>query len=143
MSESYEIWKSGKVLNGELVGISRKKLKEELAYFEGVGVELIIRKKKKHRSLQQNRLWWLYMGMLGEYLGYTKDEIHEIVKFKFLKKETVDETTGEVFQYIQSTSKLSTVEFLELVQQLYQWSAETFGLTLPEPNEQLRMEVES
>jgi len=137
--DSYEIYKTGKVTNGELVGISRKKLKEELAYFEGVNVELIIRKKKKHRSLQQNKLWWLYMGMLGEYLGYDKDAMHEICKFKFLKKEAVDETTGLIFEYIESTSKLSTVDFMELIEKLYQWSSETFNVTLPPPNTQVEM----
>ncbi len=141
MSEDFQIYMTGKVVEGEMQGIPRKRLKEELRHFEGKPIELIIRRKKKHRSNQQNRLYWVYMGMIGEYLGYSKDEIHEICKYKFLKKETADETTGEIFQYIQSTSKLSTVEFMEYIENLYKWSAETFGLTLPEPNSQMEMNV--
>ncbi len=143
MSEDYEIYKSGKVDDeGNILGLSRKTLKEELKYFKGKNIELIIRRKKKHRSIQQNRLWWLYMTMLGEFLGYSKDEMHEICKFKFNKKEVVDETTGEVFEYVQSTSKLSTVEFMERIEALYKWGAETFGVTLPSPGSQLEMEIE-
>lgn len=141
MSEDYTIYKTGKVVDGELQGISRQKLKAELGYFNGKPVELIIRKRKKHRSNQQNKYYWVLISIISDHLGYDRDTIHEIVKYKFLKKESVDNNTGEVYEYVCSTTKLSTVEFLEYVENIIRWSAETFSIVLPLPNEQIEIEL--
>lgn len=108
----------------------------ELNNFEGKRVEITIQKLKSSRSIMQNRLWWLYVTILANELGYSKDEMHEICKFKFLKKEKIDEKTGELFQYIGSTATLGKGEFVDLVDSLIRWSAETFNIVLPLPNTQ-------
>lgn len=138
----YEIYFTGKVVKGELQGIPKGKLREELKQFEDQSVELIIRRKRKKRSSAQNRTYWMYVSILAEETGFSKDEFHEIIKMKFLKDERVDEKTGEVYPYLKSTSKLSTVEFNYLFEQLYQWAAETFHVTLPKPKEQIEMGLE-
>lgn len=46
MGESFEIYFTGRVENGELQGIPRKKLSGQLKHLEGKDIELIIRKKK-------------------------------------------------------------------------------------------------
>lgn len=127
----------GKVEGGKLCGFSRKRLAAELLQFEGKPVRVVIEKKKSMRSVQQNRLWWLYMNILSAEIGYTKDEMHEIAKYKFLKTEKVDERTGEVFPYIGSTAKLSKSEFSDLTAELQQWASETFNVVLPSPDEQI------
>jgi len=38
---------------------------------------------KENRSAKQQRLQWLWNTQIGEYLGYTKDEFHEIAKADF------------------------------------------------------------
>ena len=106
MKDEYEIVYYGAVKDGQLTGIPKKKLQRELQYFEGVSVELIIRKKRKIRSYEQNRLWWLYQTILADHTGIDKNDMHEICKFKFLKTEAVNEKSGEVFEYIKSTTKL-------------------------------------
>lgn len=141
MSEEFEIWMFGKVEDGKLMGIPKKKLAQQLKHFEGKSIELTIRKKKKYRSIQQNRVWWMYMNILSDELGYDKDTMHEICKMKFLKSEAVNEKTEEVYQYVKSTSALSTTEFQDLFQSLYAWASETFGIVLPEPNTQIEMQL--
>ena len=138
----FEIYFTAKVKDGVLEGLPRKKMKQQLLHFEGKQVEVIVRRVKKTRSSQQNRLLWLYFQILGDYLGYSKQEMHNIIQFKFLKREKVDETTGEVFQYLAGTSNLTTLEFAELFEEIYNWSAETFGVILPKPGEQIKMDVE-
>lgn len=101
--------------------------------------EVTICKKSKHRSSQQNRWWWACVTVLSNELGYTKDQMHEICKYKFLKRELVDEKTGEVFEYLKSTTELTTTEFSTLIESLIQWSNETFNCKLPMPNEQLEL----
>lgn len=98
--------------------------------------EVVFKSKSKHRSTQQNRWWWACINILSNELGYSKDQMHEICKYKFLKHELVDEKTGEVFEYLKSTTELTTTEFSTLIESLIQWSAETFNCVLPYPNEQ-------
>jgi len=128
------------VTDGQLQNNVRQQIKKELCEFNGKRVEVRIQKLKSTRSHQQNRYWWVLMGILGNELGYTKDEIHEICKYKFLKKEMAIEKTGEVFEYLGSTATLGKMEFVELTDLLIRWASESFGIVLPVPGEQLEIE---
>jgi hypothetical protein len=118
--------------------------KEILAAFEGKAIEVIIRKKKKHRSTQQNRYYWgVVVELIKNYLQevdpqviWTPEKVHELLKFKFLRCQKVNPDTAEIeFEYTRSTTDLSTSEFMDLIAQIQQWSAETFDLYIPDPNE--------
>lgn len=125
------------VKDGNLQDNVRKKIASELSQFNGKRVEVTIKPLKSTRSLQQNRLWWLYMGILSKDIGYTKDEMHAICKMKFLKREKVVEETSEILPYLKSTTELSRGEFADMVNELIRWSAETFNIVLPLPESQL------
>jgi hypothetical protein len=124
------------VVDGKLQNNVRENIAKELKAFDGKRVVVTIEKIKSKRSLQQNRLWWLYITIIANELGYSKEEMHEIAKMKFLKREKVDENTGEVFPYLTSTTKLNKSEFADLVNDLIRWAAEAFNIVLPLPNEQ-------
>lgn len=67
--------------------------------------KVIIEEVEDDRSLEQNaRLWKLYSSV-GNYLGYTKDEMHDLMGFKFLRYQV--EVGGQVIDKIESTRKLS------------------------------------
>jgi len=127
------------VKDGKLQKNVSLQIAEELNHFEGKRVEITIEKLKSTRSTQQNRLWWLYVTIIAKEIGYDKNEMHEILKFKFLKKEKVDERTGEVFEYIGSTAKLNKTDFADMVSDLIRYAAETFDIVLPLPGEQSEM----
>jgi hypothetical protein len=129
------------VKDGKLQKNVRIQIANELKEFEGQRIEIKIQKLKSIRSHQQNRLWWLYMTILSNDTGYTKDEIHEICKFKFLKRSKVVEKTGEVLEYIESTAKLNKSEFADMVSELIRWSAESLDIVLPLPNEQIDIDL--
>ena len=118
----------------------RKQIAKDLKQFEGKRVVIKIEKLKSTRSQQQNKYWWVMMTILSHDLGYTKEEMHEIAKFKFLKREKVDEHTGEIFEYLTSTTKLTKSEFADMTSEMIRWSAETFGIVIPLPNEQMEIE---
>lgn len=120
----------------------RLAIKRELGRFIGKRVVITIDKVKSKRTAAQNRLWWLYIGILSDGLGYHKDEMHEICKFKFLKKEKLIEQTSEILEYVGSTTELSKGEFAEVVDRLRQWSDESFSIYLPLPGEQVGFELE-
>lgn len=124
---------------GKLQKNVSEKIALELKEFSGKRVEITIEKLRSTRSSRQNRLWWLYMTILSKEIGYTKDEMHEICKFKFLKREKVDEKTGEVFEYIGKSSKLTKSEFADMTTDLIRWASETFNIILPLPDEQMEI----
>lgn len=128
------------VKDGKLQLNVREKIANEITHFNGKRVEVRIRKLRSKRSGAQNRLWWVYMTILSNELGYSKDEIHELCKFKFLKREKVFEKTGEIFEYIESTTKLTKSEFSDMTGEMIRWAAESFDINLPEPGEQTLME---
>lgn len=127
------------VREGKLQKNISLQIKNELNHFEGKRVEITIQKLSAKRSDRQNRLWWLYMGILSKELGFTKEEIHDICKFKFLKREKVDEKSGEIFEYLGSTTQLNKMEFADMVSELIRWVSETFDIVLPLPNEQMEI----
>lgn len=128
----------GQVKNGAVLISKRKDFDEAVKRFEGKEIEIIVQKKRYVRSIQQNRLWWLYMDILHKELGYSKEDMHELCKFRFLKRERVIESTGEVMEYLESTTRLSRTQFAETIYSLVQWAAE-MNIILPLPNEQMTL----
>ena len=127
------------IKDGKLQKNVSLQIAEDIKHFEGKRIEITIQKLKSTRSQAQNRLWWLYVTIIAKEIGYDKSEMHEILKFKFLKKEKVDERTGEVFEYISSTTKLNKSDFSDMVTDLIRYAAETFDIVLPLPGEQSEM----
>lgn len=126
--------------SGEWGGLPKKKLRQEVArLFGGQSIEIVIHKKKKHRSVQQNRYYWLVCTMISEYTGFSKEEIHAILKSRFLKVEKVNEVSGVIYDYIKSTTELSTVEYEQYMDSVRQFAAEEFGMNVPMPNEQIEV----
>jgi len=129
---------NGYVRDGQMFIRNRPDFDHEIKRFDGKDVEIIVQKKRNVRSLQQNKLWWLYVTILSQELGYEKDEMHMICKFKFLKRERVVESTGEIIPYLESTTRLSRTEFGEVVDAIIRWAAE-MNIVLPIPNQQLEL----
>lgn len=126
--------------DGTLEGLPKTKLRRELKrMFSGRSVEIIIREKKKHRSAQQNRYYWLIVSMLSDHTGFTREELHAILKKRFLSTEKVFEDTGAVYEYIRSTTELSTVEYEEYLESVRRFAAEDFDMVIPLPNEQIEI----
>lgn len=101
----------------------------------------------KNRTSPQNRYYWgCILPIVKDGLreaGYrevkTNEDAHEVLKYLFLKKRIPNEETGEVIELLGTTTKLSTVEFNEYIDQIIQWAAEYLNIQIPLPNEQLQM----
>lgn len=116
-----------------------KMFREDLKNFAGKRVKITVEKLRSKRSLAQNALFHMYVGILARDLGYGGrdgfEEMKEIIKFKFCKGEKVDERSGEILPYIRPTHTLGKGEFIELIDSVIRWAATTFGITLPAPAE--------
>ena len=89
---------------------------------------------KSRRSDRQNKYFHACCKIFGDAFGYTKDEAKSIIKMKFLKREKVNEETGELFEYLLDTHKLNKEDFSELMNQFIVWAAQ-LGVIIPMPGE--------
>lgn len=78
-----------------------------------------IQPKKSKRSLEQNSRYHKLITELGKHLGYEHDEMHDIVRFKFLRNRI--EIEGEALPLLKSTTKLTTGEMVELQDAIERW----------------------
>ena len=120
----------GKVTKGIFKPRDPTAFKLCFAKLEGKEVEVVVRKKKKHRSGAQNAyLWAVPYELISDDLGYTPQEVHDAMRFQFLTDASKE------LPKMRSTSDLTTVEFEEYVSKVRQWAAEFRDIYIPEPNE--------
>lgn len=89
---------------------------------------------KKVRSIQQNAYYWgVIIKYVGNHLGYTDDETHELMKITHNAKNLI--VNGEEVKIGVSTSVLSTIQFEEYLERIRQWASIDLGVSIPLPNE--------
>jgi hypothetical protein len=86
-----------------------------------VNWQVIIKQKESDRSLEQNsRLWELYTSV-GNYLGYSSQDVHDLMGFKFL---LIEKNVGrEKITKVQSTTKLSVKEMAAYQEKIEAWAS--------------------
>lgn len=125
---------------------NRKRFDKEVQTFAGKEVEVIVHRPRSKRSDPQNRYYWagvvpiVCRGLNDVGYRINEAETHEYLKATFLKDSIVNELTGELLPMIGSTRKLTTVEFMEYIQDIQRWAAEFLGVDIPDPCEQTEIE---
>ena len=114
-----------------------------IAYIQNINpaekpiMDVEIKAFKKDRTSPQNRYYWgIVLKMASEYTGYTCDELHELFKNSFLQGHEVVVGDKRVL-VTPSTTKLSTVEFNDYIEDVCRYLSATLGLVVPQPNERL------
>ena len=74
------------------------------------------------RNLSQNDKYWAILEGLSDHMGYTKEELHELLKYKFLKY--AKEIAGQPVVVVPSTSDLDTGEFAEYIENVLRFANE-------------------
>lgn len=98
---------------------------------EGKKVEVIVRKETHPRTLAMNSYYWgVIIPLIGDHLGYDKDEMHEALKVKFASQ--IDENG---LTRIESTAKMTVERFIEYTEAVKRWAAEFLNIYVPDPNE--------
>ena len=119
----------GKINKSKIEFLDQDRFVEDLLRLEGRDVIFTLSENKDYRSNNQNKLWWKYMEIMGTELGYTKNEMHEISKVKFLQRARIED--GREIIYLKSTTQLTKKEFKKLVDDVIIWAAKTFSINLP------------
>lgn len=83
--------------------------------------QVVIKEKESDRSLEQNaRLWELYTSV-GNYLGYTSQDVHDLMGYKFL---LIEKNVGrEKITKVQSTTKLSIKDMAAYQEKIEAWAS--------------------
>lgn len=136
-----------KVENGKLK-TNRKALSEAIEQYNGKEITITIQRKKKTRSNLQNAFYWgcvvpIFKAAIYEQWGerQSTQEIHEFLKQNLHFIEKVNESTGEIIRLAKSTTVDSTVDFMVYLEEIRKFGKEWFGIDVPEPNEQISIEL--
>lgn len=108
-----------------------KRFKEYLKTFGNTRLDIIIRKHRNKRSINQNNYaHGVVFKMIADELGYSTDDARDLCKTKFLKKTMPD---GEII--VKSTTVLDTKQFEDFLEEVRRWALEYLQLSIPLPNE--------
>ena len=81
-----------------------------------------VMEKDLSRSDNQNKLYWDYITEFGEYLGYTKNEMHDVLRFKYLSNNII--IGDETLPTLKSTRKITIKEFTTYFASIERWASE-------------------
>ena len=82
--------------------------------------DVSIREHKDSRSIQQNKRYWALITEISSYLGYTTDEIHSMLAYKYLSYK--EDMLGDEVVIVPSTTKLKIKEFNEYYDKVEQFA---------------------
>jgi hypothetical protein len=129
---------TGHVEGGKLEIRNRAQLSQALRGMKDGEVLIRIERLRATRSQRQNAWYWgVIVQMLADHTGYTPDEMHEVLKAKFIPKRfAVADGNGEIRDELViggSSAALNTVEFGEYCEAIRQWAAENLSVVIPDP----------
>jgi hypothetical protein len=114
----------GRIKNGKVE--LQRFYEQEIKKHEGQPVEVII---GSQRSSNQNRyLWGIVYKIVGDELGYTDLEVHEVFKDKFLSYKK------KGHKFTKSTASLKTGEFADYLNKVILYASTELGLIIPDPD---------
>ena len=107
------------------------KLKDRRAFDDSVGklpdgaYVLSLEDEKEYRSSRANRFYWsMVVKGMSDHLGYTPDEVHELLKYKHHRRTVTNPQTGEMIEVGMSTASMTKESFAEYVDACIRWAAE-------------------
>ena len=137
---------SGRVAdNGEIM-LPRRFRTDVARLFPGRDIVVIVERRRRKRTQNQNAYYWAVIvqmicdGLNAAGENVNPQEVHEFLKFRFLRIQKTDPDTGELlWEYSRSTSALKAFEFSLYLDQCIQFAAEYLGIQIPPPHTQTEM----
>lgn len=92
-----------------------------------------IKRTSVKRTIPQNRLYWLWIACIHAETGQDKDEIHDILRCKFLGVDRVT-AFGVEYMRIKSTKELNTRQMRHYLDSVQAFAATELDIMLPDPS---------
>ena len=103
-------------------------------YLKGKSGRYSLTKAESLRSLNQNNyLFGVVYKYISEETGEDIDRVHDLMRLKFHYE--IVEDNGESAKVLKTTTKMSTIEFNNYIEQIVRWAASFLNLNIPMPNE--------
>ena len=107
----------GEVVNNKMKFDDKDAWDKIYKEFSGQAIEITVKPLGKRRNSKQNRFYWkVIINELSMHFGYTTSEMHKALKMKF---------------DVDSTSKLSVLEFSEYIESILKWAEFEQGFLVP------------
>lgn len=88
-----------------------------LGFTDDTEVEVVVRKRKKRRGLDQNGLYWAYLRLIKDETGNDIDIMHELFKNKFIEPERLT-MFGLEAEKRKTTTLMSPAEFADYIKKI-------------------------
>jgi hypothetical protein len=117
--------------DGKLTLVNPERFRRALRGLLNAPVDVTVRRHRRTRSDRQHRYYFgVVVEILSEFTGYTSDEMHDALKWKFLQVDP-----GSSLPTVRSTTNLTTVEFEDFLERVRMWAAADLRVVIPLPNE--------
>lgn len=119
---------------GNLIVKDSYRFRKYMATMGNIPLEIVVTKQRDQRSGNQNRYYRsVIVGMIAEETEHDEEEIHEILKRKFLTEKI--EIAPNVFEErTGSTTELNTIQFEAYAQKCREWAQKFLGIKIPMPD---------
>ena len=124
-----------KVINNQLEFLSPEALAGYLSTMP-INVDVVVKENSQRspRSNNQNRYYWgVIIPILSKETGYTKDEVHELLKAMFISEMV--SFGGKDIRLPRSTKDLTTVECEEYFNDIRVFASLELSCVIPLPHE--------
>ncbi len=79
--------------------------------------EVIVRNRRKIRTLSQNSLYWVYLEIISQETGQDTESMHELFKKEFISAEKI-EMFGKEAEKRKTTTAMSPIEFSDYIKKI-------------------------
>ena len=114
-----------------------KHKKEAIKYIDSIfaqdkRVTIVIT--KEQRTLDQNRLYWLWLTCISQNTGNDKDSLHEYFILRYLQPELIQVFEKIIYKRL-STTLLDTRRFTEYLNKIQIFANTELAIELPNPED--------
>jgi hypothetical protein len=123
---------SGITRKGRFIPDDSQSFRMEFYKREGKRTVVTVSGERKHKTDPQRKYYFgVIVSIMADYTGYSKDEMHDALKWQFLR------VPGEkgLPDKVRSTESLSTVETEAYYEEIRRWALTQYGVFVPLPRE--------
>ncbi|MCL2596245.1 MAG: recombination protein NinB [Paludibacter sp.] len=106
----------------------------DLQFDNGKSFVIVLKENKKRRTIDQNRLMWLWLSCIENETGQERESLHEFFKSAYLQPE-YKFVFGVQTEIPPTTTKLNTAEFTHYLERIQQFASTELSIVLPNPED--------